>query len=96
MTLEEAIETVMTVVKECYVEAKIEATVSEDSQLVGGDSLLDSMALVQICLALEDKAEEIGFDFDWTSEAAMSKSKGMYRTVRALAEEFKNQNKNGS
>jgi acyl carrier protein len=94
MTLEDAVETVTAVVKECYYEAKIEASVSESTPLVGGDSLLDSMGLVQICLALEDKAEEIGFDFDWTSDAAMSKSKGMYRTVTALAEEFQNQQKN--
>ena len=65
MTLEDAVKIVTAVVKECYDEAKIEASVSESTPLVGGDSLLDSMGLVQICLALEDKAEDIGFDFDW-------------------------------
>lgn len=67
-------------------EGKIE--VAEDMQLIGGESLLDSMKLVEVCLALEDLADENGFEFDWTSEAAMSKSRSMFRTVASLAEEF--------
>lgn len=67
------------------------ATVSEDMQLIGGDTLLDSMKLVEVCLALEDIADEQGFEFVWNSEAAMSKSRSMFRTVTSLAEEFSNQ-----
>lgn len=70
-------------------EGKIE--VAEDMQLIGGESLLDSMKLVEVCLALEDLADENGFEFDWTSEAAMSKSRSMFRTVASLAEEFATQ-----
>ena len=70
-------------------EGKIDIT--EDMQLIGGESLLDSMKLVEVCLALEDLADEHGFEFDWTSEAAMSKSRSMFRSVSALAEEFANQ-----
>jgi hypothetical protein len=40
---------------------------------------------------LEDLAEDRGFEFDWTSETAMSKSHSMFRSVSALAEEFCNQ-----
>jgi len=65
--------------------------ISDEMQLIGGESLLDSMKLVEVCLALEDLADEHGFQFDWTSEAAMSKSRSMFRTVAALAEEFANQ-----
>ena len=65
--------------------------ITEDMQLIGGESLLDSMKLVEVCLALEDLADEHGFEFDWTSEAAMSKSRSMFRSVTALAEEFANQ-----
>ncbi|WP_211824724.1 hypothetical protein [Kistimonas asteriae] len=65
--------------------------VSDSMQLIGGASLLDSMKLVEVCLALEDFADELGFEFDWTSEAAMSKSRSMFRTVESLAEEFANQ-----
>ena len=67
------------------------AEISEDMQLIGGASSLDSMKLVELCLALEDLADEHGFEFDWTSEAAMSKSRSMFRSVAALAEEFANQ-----
>ena len=35
--------------------------ISEDSPLIGSESLLDSMKLVELCLALEDKATELGF-----------------------------------
>ena len=67
------------------------AEISEDMQLIGGGALLDSMKLVEVCLALEDVADEHGFEFDWTSETAMSKSRSMFRSVNALAEEFANQ-----
>jgi hypothetical protein len=70
---------------------KRKTEIFEDMQLIGGDSLLDSMNLVEVCLLLEDIAEEHGFEFDWTSEAAMSKSRSMFRTVSALAKEFANQ-----
>lgn len=65
--------------------------ITEDSQLIGANTLLDSMKLVEVCLVLENLAEEQGFEFDWTSEAAMSKSRGMFRSVKALATEFANQ-----
>ena len=49
------------------------------------------MKLVEVCIKLEDLAEEHGFEFDWTSDSAMSKSRSMYRSVKTLAEEFSNQ-----
>jgi len=62
--------------------------VADDMPLIGGESALDSMKLVELCLALEDKAAEMGFEFDWTSNAAMSQSRSMFRTAGSLAEEF--------
>lgn len=62
--------------------------VTENTQLIGGESVLNSMKLVELCLSLEDKAAEIGFEFDWTSEAAMSRSRSMFRTAGSLATEF--------
>lgn len=56
--------------------------------LVGSASVLDSMRLVELCLALEDAARERGFEFDWTSDAAMSRSRGMFRSIGALAAEL--------
>ncbi len=68
--------------------------VADDTPLIGGASLLDSMKLVELCLALEDKAADLGFDFDWTSDVAMSKSRSMFRTAGSLATEFINQMEN--
>lgn len=63
-------------------------TVSDGMELIGSDSVLDSMKLVELCLSLEDRASDIGFDFDWTSDAAMSRSRSMFRTAGSLASEF--------
>ena len=65
--------------------------VKEEMSLIGSDSLLDSMKLVELCIALEDIADEYDFEFDWTSEKALSKSRSMFRSVAALSEEFKKQ-----
>ena len=73
-------------------DAKIE--VKSNMRLIGGDAELDSMKLVEICLALEEKADELGFEFDWTSSNAMSKSQSMFRTVDSLANEFLSQSVN--
>jgi len=88
MNIEQAKEIVVSAINDAL---EYKAKVNEDMQLIGGDSLLDSMRLVEVCLALEDLADEHGFEFDWTSEAAMSKSRSMFRNVAALAEEFANQ-----
>ncbi|MDA8853206.1 hypothetical protein N9I71_00895 [Amylibacter sp.] len=88
MNIEKAKEIVISAINDAL-EGKAEIT--EEMQLIGGQSLLDSMKLVEVCLALEDLADEHGFEFDWTSEAAMSKSRSMFRNVVALANEFFNQ-----
>jgi acyl carrier protein len=65
--------------------------VTDDMPLIGSQSVLDSMKLVELCLALEDKATEMGFEFDWTSDAAMSRSRSMFRTAGSLSGEFMSQ-----
>jgi acyl carrier protein len=62
--------------------------VADDTPLIGGARVLDSMKLVELCLALEDMAAEMGFEFDWTSDDAMSRSRSMFRTAGALASDF--------
>ncbi len=69
----------------------VSLTVIDDMPLIGGESVLDSMRLVELCLVLEDMASARGFEFDWTSEAAMSSSRSMFRTAGSLAAEFINQ-----
>jgi acyl carrier protein len=88
VNIEQAKEIVISTITDALEES---AGVTEDMQLIGGESLLDSMKLVEVCLMLEDLADENGFEFDWTSAAAMSKSRSMFRSVAALAEEFANQ-----
>ena len=90
MNIKQAKEIVISVINEALEKAEIEneIPVTEKMQLLGSESLLDSMGLVEVCLALEDIADEHGFEFDWTSEAALSKSQSMFRTVAALSEEF--------
>ena len=88
MNIEEAKKLVTEVIV-TVIEDKIEIT--EDMQLIGGESLLDSMKIVEVCIALEIFADEHGFEFDWTSDTAMSKSHSMFRTVASLAKEFSNQ-----
>tara|TARA_B100000963_G_C22278537_1_gene516085 strand:- start:281 stop:556 length:276 start_codon:yes stop_codon:yes gene_type:complete len=85
MNLEKAKVIVISAIDEAL-EGKVE--ISYDMQLIGDEPLLDSMKLVEVCLVLEDLAEENGFEFDWTSDAAMSKSRSMFRSVSSLAEEF--------
>ncbi len=57
------------------------------SPLLGGD-LIDSMSLVQICIKLEEEAELENFEFDWTSEKAMSNINSMFRTIQTLTDEY--------
>ena len=88
VNIKKAKEIVISAINE-VLEDKVE--ISEDMQLIGGESLLDSMKLVEVCLALEDLADEYGFEFDWMSEDALSKSRSMFRSVATLADEFANQ-----
>ena len=88
MNFDQSMELVISVISD-VIEINVEIT--EDMQLIGSDSLLDSMKLVEVCLSLEDLADEHGFEFDWTSDVAMSKSRSMFRDVGTLAKEFARQ-----
>lgn len=68
-----------------------DVVISSTSSLIGEDSILDSMGLVELCLRLEDRASELGFTFDWTSEDAMSRGRSFFRSVGALQVEFDRQ-----
>ena len=65
-----------------------DVSVEEHSPLIGPAGIVDSMDLVELCVKLEDKAYTLGFEFDWTSESAMSKSTSMFRSVANLIDEF--------
>jgi len=65
--------------------------VTGETALIGDSKILDSLGLVELCLRLEDEATDLGFEFDWTSDTAMSRNRSMFRTVSALAVEFESQ-----
>lgn len=65
--------------------------IAHNSPLVGSDSFIDSMCLVQICLALEEKSQDDGFSFDWTSEKAMSSMNSIFKSPESLATEYNRQ-----
>ena len=88
MNIAQAKELVIAVITEAL---KGEVEIKDDTPLIGGVSSFDSVKLVEICLTLEDLANEHGFEFDWTAESTMSKSHSMFRSVAALAEEFASQ-----
>ena len=90
MNYDEALNTVINIITDAL---DGESKINENVHLIGVEAILDSMKLVEVCLALEDIGEDEGFDFDWTSEAAMSKSQSIFRTVKSLAEEFSAQSK---
>jgi len=66
-------------------------SLSLESRLMGGDSPIDSFSLVEICVQLEDLASEAGFEFDWTSDNAMSQSRSIFHSVESLQTEFTRQ-----
>ena len=84
ITIEELLDIIKTSIDD---DIEINAT----SNLVGGNSMLDSMGLVQTCIALEDKSQEHGFNFDWTSEKAMSTMSSVFRTPSSLVQEYNRQ-----
>ena len=49
------------------------------------------MVLVQLCIAIEDIANKEGFNFDWTSEKAMSKLNSIFKSPKTLSKEFNRQ-----
>ena len=96
MDINEATEVVVNSIKLIIKEDSINNNIELNSKtkLISEESILDSMGIVEVCVALEDFADEHGFEFDWTSETAMSKSKSMFRTVESLSKEFSEQSKN--
>jgi len=84
MTSESLIELINSLIDE-------DLQLQEHSTLIGGDSVIDSMTLVQICLALEEKSIKDNFQFDWTSEKAMSSLNSIFKSPYTLCEEYNRQ-----
>ena len=67
-----------------------ELILDEQTPLIGDDSPLDSMNIVNLCIRLEEICEEQGFEFDWTGET-MSKSRSMFTSISNLSKEIESQ-----
>ena len=62
-------------------------TVGEETKLIGADAAIKSRALVELLLALEDFAEsDLGCNFDWTSDQALSEANSAFRSVGSLTD----------
>jgi len=64
------------------------AIVNKTTPLIGAEGTIDSVDLVEMCLSLEDFAVELGFEFDWTSEKAMSATNSIFKDAGSLSKEF--------
>ncbi len=89
----QAIKLIKELITEIFRQDGIDLEIADDMPLLGGYSALNSMKLVELCLELEDKASDIEFEFDWTSDTAMSKSRSIFRSIQSLAKEFVDQYK---
>ena len=71
--------------------SSVNCEIEPETPLIGENSLLDSFSLVQLLIAIEEQAEEEGFEFDWTSEKAMSLQRSIYKTPSTLLNEYNSQ-----
>ena len=74
-------------------ESETKQDINLKTNLIGRNAVIDSKGLVGVCLSLEDLSNELGFEFDWTSENAMSNTFSMFRTAGTLIKGFKKQQK---
>jgi len=69
-----------------YADLPLDST-DENTLLIGSQAVIKSRVVVELMLALEDYAEEeLGFQFDWSSDSAMSEVRSVMRTVGTLAD----------
>ena len=60
---------------------------TENTRLFGGNGILDSMGVVILLSDLEEKIEDdFGLVVSLTSDAAMSKTRSPFRSIKSLAE----------
>jgi len=61
-------------------------TITEESNLLGDSSPLDSMGLVNFLVDVESVFQEEGYETQLTSEKAMSKRQSPFRSISTLAD----------
>jgi len=83
---EAIMEIVLMVIGDYLKTQDIEYNLTPETRLLGNDSILDSIGLVNIVVDLETEFMERGYDITLTSEQAMSRSKSPFRSISALSE----------
>ena len=81
---------ILNIIKE---ESENKKNINLKTNLIGNNAVIDSKGLIGVCLSLEDLSNELDFEFDWTSEKAMSNKFSMFRTAGSLIEGFIKQQK---
>ena len=81
------LEQIIALVQEVAEDDSLEVTA--DSALIGENAIVSSRQLVEILLAVEEYAEDdLGVEFNWASDAAMSTRRSVLRTPGTLAEQL--------
>ena len=66
--------------------------INNATPLIGANRAVDSADLVVLLLAVEDYARDnLGFQWDWTSDSAMSEARSVLRNIGSLADHLVNQ-----
>lgn len=89
LTFEAALEAIQTAVEEINLSRGAEEQLSTDPDAVlyGSGSALDSLGLVNVVMTAEAHiGDSMGLDIMLASEAAMSRKRSPYRSLRALAD----------
>jgi acyl carrier protein len=62
------------------------ADINADTVLIGQNRVVDSADLVVLLLAVEEFAQDrLSFDWNWTSDSAMSEARSVLRSVASLS-----------
>ena len=63
-----------------------DSVIDANTPLIGDNAVIDSRALVELLIALEEfLEEEYGATFDWASDRAMSATNSPFKTATSLA-----------
>lgn len=91
MNLEKVIDEICKAVNE-YLESKdFDIKTDENTVMLGKNSVLDSIGLVNVIVDIESKFLDDGIEISLTSEKAMSRKNSPFRTIETLAEFIKEQ-----
>ena len=81
---------IIKIIKDICLKNGNEISLQEDSPILNGDISIDSMVLMELCMELEDKSEEFGFNFNWTSDQDIA-TNNIFKNPKSISDEFNRQ-----